>query len=279
MAKSSEWFQQCFAEACKKADHEYGQVQVAVREAIRNGESNSEYIRNQFGYNSDKESSVKGKTRKEFFNGVYNAIIREMREKVMFSAMNAAWGVALNGITGLKTYLVKYAEMRERDVSEIKVMVTNKADRRNLLSKGIKPGKGNSFLLTAAQLISLIGNKVGLELLDEPMGETAEELYNAIDDAVTGVKDGDTITLELSPEQMAIVEKFSEPYERAENVVTMSLEVAGKLQEWLIENESNQSLDADFQDEYERKLTKLIPCRTARMASFGVDDDFNYDAL
>lgn len=279
MAKSSEWFQQCFAEACKKSDHEYGQVQVAVREAIRNGESSSEYIRNQFGYNSDKESSVKGKTRKEFFNGIFNAVIREMREKVMFSAMNAAWGVSLNGISGLKTYLLKYTEMRERGTSEIKVTVTNKADRRNLLSKGIKPGKGNSFLLTDTQLISLIGNKVGIELLDEPMDETAEELYNAIDDALSGIGEGDSITLELSPEQIPLVEKFSEPYERAENVVTMSLDVAGKLQEWLIENESNQSLDADFADEYERKLTKLIPCRNARMASFGVDDDYDYDAL
>ena len=251
MAKSSEWFQQCFAEACKKSDHEYGQVQVAVREAIRHGESSSEYIRNQFGYNSDKESSVKGKTRKEFFNGIFNAVIREMREKVMFSAMNAAWGVSLNGISGLKTYLLKYTEMRERGTSEIKVTVTNKADRRNLLSKGIKPGKGNSFLLSDTQLISLIGNKIGIELLDEPMDETAEELYNAVDDAVSGMGEGDSITLELSPEQIAIVEKFSEPYERAENVVTMSLETAGKLQEWLIANESNQSLDADFADEYE----------------------------
>jgi hypothetical protein len=279
MAKSSEWFQQCFAEACKKSDHEYGQVQVAVREAIRNGESSSEYIRNQFGYNSDKESSVKGKTRKEFFNGIFNAVIREMRERVMFSAMNRAWGVGLEGISGLKTYLLKYTEMRERGTSEIKVTVTNKADRRNLLSKGIKPGKGNSFLLTDTQLISLIGSKVGLELLDEPMGEIAEELYNTIDDTLTGTKEGDVIIIECSPEQMAIVEKFSEPYDRVDNAITMTVEVAGKLQEWLVENESNQSLDDDFADEYERKLTKLIPCRNARMASFGVDDDYDYDAL
>jgi len=129
MAKSSEWFQNLFAEASKKADHEYGKVQVAVRSAIKQGESDQEYLRNQFGYHSDTKIPGMDKTRKEFFNGVYSAVVREMREGVMFAAMNKAWGVSLAGISGLKSYLMKYAEMVERETPTIKILVSNKADQ------------------------------------------------------------------------------------------------------------------------------------------------------
>lgn len=173
MAKSSEWFSEIFAQASKKTEHEYGRVQESVRKAIQGGETNSEYIRNQFGYNSELPHPS-GKTKKEFFNSVYGAVVREIRENVMFSAMNSAWGVALKGISGLKTYLVKYTEMTERGTNEIKVMVSNKADKKTLKAKGILPTKGNSFLLRDIDLIELIGGKIGFDLLHEEEVEVEE---------------------------------------------------------------------------------------------------------
>ena len=88
-----------------------------------------------------------------------------------------------------------------------------------MIGGGHKPIKGNTFLFTFDQLLSFIGDKVGLEL------DSEEEIE------VDGVKVAD------------------------------------------------DTLDLKFQKEYERKLTKLIPCRAARLSTFGVEDDTDYDAL
>lgn len=280
MAKSSEWFAQLFAEASKKSDHEFGRLQVAVRGAIKGGESSSEYIRNQFDYNSDLPSGIKDKTKKEFFNAVYSGVVREMREGVMFSAMNKAWGVGLNGISGLKTYLMKYAEMTERGTDEIKVMVTNKADQKLLASRGIHKGKGNTYLMTDVQLIRFIGGKIGLDLLVEPPTPEANAIADKIADQILSDAPADSvITVEFTDEEMKMIEGCDLTYEREGNKVSATVENAQLIGDWICERFTEPSLDMKFADEYERKLVKLVPCRNARLATFGVEDDTDYDAL
>lgn len=168
MPQSEQWFAEIFQEAATHpdADHEFGKLQVMIRKAVRGGESDQKYIRNQFGYESELPSSKKDTTKAQLFDQVYNAVLNEIRKKTAFATAKKVWGVAVEGLSGFGSYLAGYANMCERDLDNAKIAIS-KGDVKTFEQLGVqitKKGATFSGTVTREQLLTRLKGKLGVDV-------------------------------------------------------------------------------------------------------------------
>lgn len=157
MAKNAEWFKKIFADANTaipkdSKNREYVVLYKACMDSIRGGENEPGYVQNQLGYNSETlvtkvpnaKKSTKDKveyfTRAELFTLVFNKALNDVRYNVAMATVAATWGISIEGMRGINSYISGYCGAIER-LSDTVVFVASKNDAKVLRESGLEPTK------------------------------------------------------------------------------------------------------------------------------------------